>query len=135
MSTHIPTIAIDFDGVIHSYTSGWKGTREIPDPPVPGALKFLYNLTAHTPTVARPVIYSTRAAEPHGRNAIKDWLRLHGGQAAWGKTVTHLGLESVRITALKPPAVVYIDDRGFRFEGTFPSIESLLEMEPWNKKS
>lgn len=31
---YIPTVSFDFDGVIHSYRSGWKGAAVIPDPPV-----------------------------------------------------------------------------------------------------
>ena len=34
-------LCLDFDGVIHSYSSGWKGADVIPDPPVPGALRFI----------------------------------------------------------------------------------------------
>ena len=34
-------VCLDFDGVIHSYSSGWKGPREIPDPPVPGAIRWI----------------------------------------------------------------------------------------------
>ena len=30
------TVVFDFDGVIHSYKSGWRGASIIPDPPVPG---------------------------------------------------------------------------------------------------
>lgn len=32
----MPILCLDFDGVCHSYTSGWKGAAVIPDPAVPG---------------------------------------------------------------------------------------------------
>jgi len=35
-----PILLIDFDGVIHSYTSGWQGAGVISDPPVEGAFDF-----------------------------------------------------------------------------------------------
>jgi hypothetical protein len=28
---------------------------------------------------------------------------------------------------------VYLDDRGFLFEGRFPSIETLMNFKPWNQ--
>lgn len=35
MSERRWTVAVDVDGVLHSYTSGWKGADRLPDPPVP----------------------------------------------------------------------------------------------------
>lgn len=39
-----PILSIDFDGVLHSYKSGWQGARNIPDPPVPDAIPWLRSL-------------------------------------------------------------------------------------------
>jgi hypothetical protein len=35
------TVAVDFDGVIHSYASPWVNAETIPDPPVDGAIAWL----------------------------------------------------------------------------------------------
>ena len=34
------TVALDFDGVIHWYRSGWQGGK-IYDPPMPGAIEAI----------------------------------------------------------------------------------------------
>ena len=36
-----PILCLDFDGVCHSYISGWQGAGVIPDPPVDGMWEFL----------------------------------------------------------------------------------------------
>jgi hypothetical protein len=38
---HKLTICVDFDGVLHSYASGWKGAGVVADGPVDGAIEWL----------------------------------------------------------------------------------------------
>lgn len=77
-----PTIVFDFDGVIHSYSSGWKGATVIPDPPVPGIGQVMEDLLERGYEV---VIVSSRSATEEGRTAIREWrhfLRLRCSPAA-----------------------------------------------------
>jgi len=115
------TIAVDFDGVIHSYTSPWVNAHTIPDPPVEGAIAWLREMAQDF----QVIIFTTRGKTPEGRVAVQEWLENNG----WidGAYVT--------VTAEKPPALVYLDDRAVRFEGpgTFPSKEQIHAARPWNK--
>ncbi len=129
-----PILCLDFDGVLHSYTSGWKGIDVIPDPPVEGAIEFLYEVIGEFDVC----IYSTRNADPTGIDAMRNWLGLWDA-AYWS---SHPGQPRPR-TALalcigfpteKPAAFVGIDDRVLTFTGVFPSVETLKNFKPWNKK-
>lgn len=120
------TICVDFDGVIHSYTSGWCGADVIPDLPVPGAIDWLREATQHF-TVA---IFSSRSHQPGGKDAMKNFIsywakRSTNGDAPWVGRLT--------FPSEKPAALVSIDDRAICFTGTFPTIEDIQRFKPWNK--
>lgn len=95
-----PTVVFDFDGVIHSYRSGWKGTAVIPDPPVPGIKQVIEDLRSDHEVV----IVSTRCATSEGRHAILYYLKKYG-------------IEVDAVLAEKPPAICYVDDRAICFNG------------------
>jgi hypothetical protein len=116
------TIVVDFDGVLHSYTSGWKGATVVPDPPVEGALAWL------TAAVQRfdVAISSSRTREKGGIEAMRDWLLREGLEP-------HV-VDQIKFPRTKIPAHVYIDDRGWRFDGAFPALDALDAFEPWYKR-
>jgi hypothetical protein len=123
------TVAVDFDGVLHSYTTPWINAHTIPDPPVEGAIAWLF----HTIQKFNVVIFSTRCKTPEGVEAIKEWLLEHG-EVVWGGGSRGFGLCDITFSYEKPPALIYIDDRAYRFTGAnFPSIGEIHRMRPWNK--
>ena len=115
------TVVFDFDGVIHSYTSGWKGKNNIPDPPVVGiadALKEIYSAGYEV------VIVSTRCCDEEGILAIKQWLDKYG-----------LSKFVDKVCKEKPPAIVYIDDRAICFDGHPEFLLRKIDLfRPWYHK-
>lgn len=122
-----PILCLDFDGVIHSYTSGWKGARNIPDPPVPGALNFIIEAIEAGWDV---VVHSSRARYFGGITAMRNWLRTHAGNQ-WDTMGPSFC--DVRFTRWKPSAVITLDDRALTFTGQWPALENLKKFKPWNK--
>ena len=126
-----PILCLDFDGVIHSYASGWKGADVIPDPPVDGAMKFIWDATEHF----RVAIFSSRSNQPGGLSAMKTWVS-HHFRGYWGTHATQADdkLSDIEWPTEKPAAMITLDDRALTFEGVWPDIETLKEFKPWNKR-
>lgn len=126
-----PILCVDFDGVLHSYTSPWKGAHHIPDPPVDGAMQFLEDCTH----CFRVNIYSSRSSQPSGVTAMRRWLfdnMMHhfDGDAVKARDL----VANLEFPEMKPPAFLTIDDRAITFTGTFPGMKELTSFRPWNKR-
>ena len=128
-----PILCVDFDGVIHSYISGWKGVDVIPDPPVKGALRWLWKATEWWSIH----IYSSRSKEEIGRRAMQEWLEVHAAHE-WGDIEFARQFVAAFIFSVeKPAAFLTIDDRAICFEGNWNELDSceLLDFKPWNKRA
>ena len=87
------TICLDFDGVLHAYSRGWQD-GSIYDGPINGALDAVRRLSESFTLVVQT-----------SRKNLEDvvtWLDKHS-------------FPMMAVTNNKPPALVYIDDRGLRF--------------------
>lgn len=117
-----PILSLDFDGVCHSYASGWQGADVVSDPPVDGLFEFLEaaneKFNIH--------IFSTRSQQEGGIDAMMDWFVEHEGDS----TV----VKELFFPTEKPPALVGLDDRVLLFEGDWPDVDELADFEPWTKK-
>lgn len=113
-----PTLCFDFDGVIHSYKSGWRGDSIIPDPPVDGMREAINTLKSQY----KIVINSARCKSPEGYDAIKRWLDKND-------------IYYDEVSMIKPQAMCYIDDRAICFDGN-PNhmMDAISAFQPWYKK-
>jgi hypothetical protein len=106
------TICLDFDGVIHSYTSGWQGEEIINDPPIFGTRDSIIRLREMGFTI---LIHSCRCRSATGRLAIEEYFLRHD-------------IKVDGICEHKPQADFYVDDRGIKFDGVWDEvIEQIAE--------
>lgn len=107
-------IAIDFDGVVHNFDKGFHDGTCYGEP-VPGALTAIKELSKKY-----NVIIFTAKAKPSrplvngktGTQLVREWLENHG-VLCYVKDVT----------AEKPRAWLYIDDKGYRFFNWIETLE------------
>ena len=153
-------LCLDFDGVLHSYASGWQGVDVIPDAPVRAAIPMLYLYLAEF-SVA---VFSARSAAEAGIAAMQAWLSHHDAMfrldiseadvkrrlppdlkqvplslvsiETWDRWFMQGALvERILFPTAKPASQIYIDDRGFRFQGDWPDADTLRRLfTPWHKR-
>ena len=115
------TIALDFDGVLHAYSEREDNFPIPGGPPVEDAAATVDWLLEQNYQL---VIFSARANEPGGVEAIEAWLQ------QWG-------FPAIPVSLQKPESALYVDDRGFRFDGSFSSLVDYLTENPkpsrWGK--
>ncbi len=131
-----PILCVDFDGVIHSYKSGWQGATVIADDVVPGFFEWLDEATRHFEIV----VYSSRSKEPGAIDAMMLWLAEQ--RKKWrdqgGKSPHELGGPvELKFAHEKPAAFLTIDDRAICFDGDWSKLapQRLRAFQPWNKRA
>ena len=118
-----PILVLDFDGVLHSYTSGWQGADVIPDPPVQGAINAIQRYLHSGIDVQ---ILSARSGQDGGIPAMAEWLLKHG--------LPEDDLAEIKFPHDKPPATVTIDDRAIQFRGQFPHPDEVKNFRTWQNQ-
>lgn len=123
-------IAIDFDGVIHKFDQGFITASNVDGGVVPGALDFVKLAIEAGHKVC---IFSGRSCGPSVDN--EELPKDDGGKAAIEKFLRDHGFPALSVHCRKPHADLFIDDLGWRFEGTFPPVSELEGIAtPWYKR-
>lgn len=157
------TLCVDFDGVIHSYSRNnpWINARTISGAPIKGALEFIVEASKYFQLAilsTRNHQYGgTRAMKRWLINEYYE-LSLMIPVPGWfedffisqiqvispnilagynfNKEIKRLiknFVNEIQFPKHKPPAVLYIDDRAYLFEGTFPDIHHMVNFKRWQE--
>jgi hypothetical protein len=118
LENQLNTLAVDFDGVVHTFDKGWHDGTCYGDP-IEGSLDALkslskdWNLVLFTAKVKpdRPLVNGK-----NGYELVDEWLRKYGIRELFNE-----------ITFEKPRADYYIDDKAIEFRGDWKSILKRLE--------
>ena len=113
-------IAIDFDGVIHSFDKGWHDGTCYGEP-LTGSLEAIKTLSAKY----NIIIFTAKAKKNRplvngktGTQLVQEWLEKYD-------VMQYIN----EITSEKPRAKIYIDDNGYRFnswKNTLRDVEEIL---------
>lgn len=123
-----PILCLDFDGVIHSYRSGWQGADVIPDGPVDGAMLFIDRAREKF----KIAIFSSRSHQQNGLKAMQLWMQLQLHRYTEGdEAAADMIYADIEWPTNKPPAFLTIDDRAVTFTGVWPTIEDLAKFKPF----
>ncbi len=108
-------VGVDFDGVIHKNSKGYfDGT--IYDDPIEGAEEFLRKLSAKYTVI----VHTCKAKSDRGLVSGKT-----GTELVWEWLKKHKLNEYVsKVTAEKPRALCYIDDKSVKFDGDWNKLEN-----------
>jgi hypothetical protein len=112
----IETLAIDFDGVIHNYDKGFHDGTCYGEP-LNGSLDAVKKLSSKY----KIVIYTAKARPDRplvngktGVEHVQEWLEKH-------EIMKYIH----EITAIKPRALIYIDDNCYRFNNWVDTLDYL----------
>lgn len=110
------SVCVDFDGVLHNAPREYVGS--VNGPPVQASIDWLNQIGRHF----NIYILTCRGGSLEQQLLITEWLQ------ACGVTVAFV------VTNIKMPALIYVDDRAWRFTGdNLPSVQEIHNARPWNR--
>jgi hypothetical protein len=105
----VRTVCIDFDGVLYDYKGWHEPPWDLTEGPVEGAVEFCHEAVMFF----KIVICSARFQYPGVMESAREWLEKYAFP------------DGIELSYIKPLAFIYIDDRGWTFNGIFPTIQEL----------
>lgn len=100
-------LSIDFDGVIHDYKKPLKDKRM--GAPIQDAEHFVKHLYDRGFVIK---VYTVKATTESGKRAVEDWLKYYV-------------IPFHEVTAIKPNAALYIDDKALHFTDWMQAYEDI----------